>query len=126
MTRILYVAAGMVLGVMAVNVSGQSTTRDPVKLSPEYYTVRFENDRVRVLEYHLEPGGTEVMHSHPPGVVYHLSDGTARVTLPDGTASESSVTTGEVSWRDSTTHAVDNVGQTELVALAIELKSCDQ
>lgn len=126
MTRILYVVAGVVLGVLAVNASGQSITRDPVKLSPDYYTVRFENDRVRVLEYHLEPGGIEVMHSHPPGVVYYLSDGTARLTLPDGTASESSVKTGDLFWRDSTTHAVANVGQTELVALAIELKSCDQ
>ena len=40
---------------------------DPVKLSPQYYKVRLDNARVRVLEYHLKPGEKEMMHSHPRG-----------------------------------------------------------
>ena len=46
---------------------------DPLKLSPQYYTLRVDNARVRVYEYRLPPGQKEVMHSHLPGVVFALS-----------------------------------------------------
>ncbi len=123
MTRTLCFAAGIVLGAIVVSASSQTATEDPVKISPQYYTVRFENDRVRVLEYHLKPGEKEAMHSHPAGVVYYLSDATFRTTLPDGTSSEGTVTRGQVSWREFTRHAGENTGRTEAHALAIELKS---
>ncbi len=128
MTRMLYLTMGMVLGVLIVVVvsgSGSTTVQDPVELSPQYYTVRFENDRVRVLEYRLKPGEKEVMHSHPAGVVYLLNDATVRTTLPDGTTSEGAVTQGQVSWNESLSHAVENSGPTETHALLVELKPCN-
>ena len=70
MERAVYVAVGIVLGALAMSASGRVAIQDPVKLSPHYYPVRFENDRVRVLELHMKPGGTDQMHSHPPGVVH--------------------------------------------------------
>ena len=97
---------------------------DPVKLSPALYTIRFENDRVRVLEYRLRPGQKEPMHSHPPGVVYAFSDATFRSISPDGTVAESRGKAGDLSWRDGTTHSAENIGSTEAHALAIELKPC--
>jgi hypothetical protein len=97
---------------------------DPVKLSPQLYDVRFDNDRLRVLEYRAKPGQKEPMHSHPPGVVYLFSDSTMRTTLPDGTTSETSRKAGELYWRDFTTHAAENIGETESHALAVELKPC--
>ena len=97
---------------------------DPVVLSPQLYEVRFDNDRLRVLEYRAKPGQKEPMHSHPPGVVYVFSDSVMRTTLPDGTTSEASRKAGELYWRDLTTHAAENTGQTEFHALAVELKPC--
>ena len=97
---------------------------DPVKLSPQLYDVRFDNDRLRVLEYRAKPGQKEPMHSHPPGVVYLFSDSIMRTTLPDGTTSETSRKAGELYWRDFTTHAAENIGETESHALAVELKPC--
>ena len=97
---------------------------DPVKLSPQLYKVRLENDRVRVLEYRLKPGDKEPMHSHPPGVVYVFSDANFRTTSADGSTSDGPSVAGEVHWRDFTTHAAENIGKTEAHALAIELKSC--
>lgn len=97
---------------------------DPVKLSPQLYDVRFDNDRLRVLEYRAKPGQKEPMHSHPPGVVYLFSDSTMRTTLPDDTTSETSRKAGELYWRDFTTHAAENIGETESHALAVELKPC--
>jgi mannose-6-phosphate isomerase-like protein (cupin superfamily) len=113
----------VLIGTTGVSSSGaQSATQDPVKLSPQYYTVKAENDHVRVLEYRLKPGEKEVMHSHPAYVVYFFSDAALRATFPDGTTSHTSVTPGEVVLRDPLSHAVENVGKTELHALLIELK----
>ena len=119
----IYLMAGLVVGVLATT-AGRVAAQDPVKVSPQYYKVRFENDRVRVLEYRLEPGGREAMHSHPPGVVYVLGDATIRSIRPDGTSSETAGKAGEVFWRDDTTHGVENVGTTEARAIAVELKPC--
>ena len=113
----------VLIGAAAVmTTEAQTTTRDPVKLSPQYYTVRSENDRVRVLEYRLKPGEKEVMHSHPSYVVYFFGPAKLRATGPDGKSSDTSVTEGEVLIRDPLSHAVENVGTTELHALLIELK----
>ena len=124
MRRLACFAVGIVLGAFAVSAAGRVTTQDPVKVSPQYYVVRFENERVRVLEFHLKPGEKEGMHSHPPGVVYVLADATIRNGLPDGTSSERSLKAGEVLWREDTTHTGENVGATEARAIAIELKPC--
>ena len=124
MRRLACFAFGIVLGAFAVSAAGRVTTQDPVKVSPQYYVVRFENERVRVLEFHLKPGEKEGMHSHPPGVVYVLADATIRNGLPDGTSSERSLKAGDVLWRENTTHTGENVGATEARALAIELKPC--
>ena len=124
MKRWFYLAVGIVLGAFAMSAAGRVTTQDPVKVSPQYYMVRFENERVRVLEYHLKPGEKEATHSHPPGVVYVLSDATIRSLHPDGTSSETVGKAGEVFWRDDTTHGVENVGATEARAIAVELKPC--
>jgi len=97
--------------------------QDPVKASPQYYEVLLENDQVRVLEYHVKPGEKEPMHSHPGGVVYVLSGGKLRFSYPDGRTEERAAGTGETIWRDPTTHAVENVGDTEAHAIAIDLKT---
>jgi len=94
-----------------------------VKVSAQYYTVRLENDRVRVLEWRFKPGEKEKMHSHPDGVVIVLADATLKSTSPDGTATSSALDNGEVRWRNALSHSLENVGSTEAHALAIELKS---
>jgi len=60
--------------IAAANLNAGQSPVDPVKQSPQYYKVRVDNDRVRVLEYHLPSGQREAMHSHPPGVVFITSD----------------------------------------------------
>jgi quercetin dioxygenase-like cupin family protein len=93
--------------------------QDPVKTSPQYYKVLLENDLVRVLEYRLKAGEKEPMHSHPTGVVYVLSGAKLRFSYPDGRTEERTAATGETIWREPTTHAVENVGDTEAHAIAI-------
>jgi quercetin dioxygenase-like cupin family protein len=123
MRRIQRATIAVLIGAMGVVSSGaQSASQDPVKLSPQYYTVLAEDDRARVLEYRLKPGEKEVMHSHPSYVVYFFGDAKLRATSPDGKTSDTSVTQGEVLLRDPLSHAVENIGTTELHALLIERK----
>lgn len=100
----------------------EPATRDPVKLSPQYYKVLLENDRVRVLEYRLKPGEKEPMHSHSAGIVYVLGNATLKFTYPDGRTEENPATAGEAHWRDPVTHAGENTGTTEAHALVVDLK----
>lgn len=116
----LGVTSGVVLAGLALAES--TVTLDPVALSPQLYSVRFENDRVRVLEYRLKPGGKEPMHSHPPGVVFALANATVRTTLPNGTVVAYPSHAGDVLWRDAVTHAAENLGTTEAHYYAVELK----
>jgi len=97
--------------------------QDPVKTSPQYYKVLLENDQVRVLEYRLKPGEKEAMHSHPAGVVYVLNGGKLKFSYPDGRAEERTAASGETIWREPTTHAVENIGDSEAHAIAIDVKT---
>ena len=124
MTKVLWFLVGIATGVVG-GTAAQGPSQDPVELSPQYYKVRLENERVRVLEYRLKPGEKEAMHSHPPGVVYTFAAAKFRTTLPDGKTSETSSTGGDVTWRGRTRHSAENAGDTEAHALAIELKKCN-
>jgi quercetin dioxygenase-like cupin family protein len=118
--------ATLIAAAGVTTAEAQTATTDPVKLSPQYYTVKSENDRARVLEYRLKPGEKEVMHSHPPYVVYFFGPAKLRATGPDGKSSDTSVKEGEVLIRDPLSHAVENIGTTELHALLVEIKSAPQ
>lgn len=125
MARVLNLVLGTVLSALTISEAssaGQNSSQDPVKLSPQYYTVRLENDRVRVLGYRLKPGETEVMHSHPAYVVHFLSSATSRTTLPDGTKSETTVKNDDLVWREPVSHTTENIGRTELHLVLVALK----
>ena len=46
---------------------------DPICTDPDKYQVIFENERVRVLEYHDRPGDQTTPHRHPDSVMVTLS-----------------------------------------------------
>ena len=126
MNRAAHLIAGMFLGALIATFAfafsaGAISSQDPVKASPQYYKVLLENDEVRVLEYRLRPGEKEPAHSHPSGIVYEFNDSKVRITR-DGKTEESVGKAGEVFWRTPVTHALENTGDTEVHALAVELK----
>ena len=122
MIRLRDFTLGATCAAIVAAVGESAPTLDPVAISPRLYSVRFENDRVRVLEYRLKPGGKEPMHSHPPGVVFALADATVKTTLPNGTVVAYPSHAGDVLWRDAVTHSAENVGATEAHYYAVELK----
>ena len=85
-------------------------------------SVKFENDRVRVLELRLKPGESEGMHTHPDYVLYALTDYRVKNTSADGTVRVFDRKRGDVFWGKPVTHGGENVGDTEVHALIVELK----
>ena len=96
--------------------------QDPVKLSPNLYTVVMENDQVRVLEFRVKPGDKEPMHSHPAAVVYLFTDAKAKATTPDGKFQIFENKAGETIWSEPVTHAWEHMGPGNGRVLIVELK----
>lgn len=116
-------AAGVAVTTIAAAVVGEAAAApDPVQQSPGLYRVLLENDEVRVLEYRLKPGQKEPLHAHPDGVVYGFGDSRIRVTSVDGKVTESSGKAGDVYWRKAVAHQIENVGDTDVHSLAVEIK----
>ena len=91
-------------------------------MSEEKSRVLLDNHRVRVLELRLTPGEREPLHSHPDYLVYVLSAATMRMTAPEGSSKVVELRAGQVSFGPPTTHSGENVGETTLHELIIELK----
>lgn len=96
--------------------------QDPVQVAPDVYRVLFENDRVRLLEVHEEPGAGSAMHSHPDYLVYGLGDGTVKFTSPSGETAEVEIKAGDTMWREAEEHSTESVGTTDIRVLLFELK----
>src|SRR5262252_2374546 len=85
-------------------------------------TVKFENDQVRVLELRLKPGEAEGFHAHPQYVLCALTNYRVKNTAADGTSKVFKREVGDVFWGEPITHKGENVGDTEVRALIVELK----
>ena len=115
---ILAVTVAFPFGLCITPARGQ----DPAVVNAKTIKVRFENDRVRVLEATLPPGVKEAVHSHPAYVIYVLEGGKYRNYAADGKISEGELKTGEVLYRDPLTHAAENIGPTTMHMILMELK----
>ena len=104
---------------LAISVSAQ----DPAVVNAKTVKVKFENDRVRVLEAELPPGTKEAVHSHPAYVIYVQAGGKVRNYAADGKTTESELKTGDVLYRDPLTHAAENIGTTTMHFILVELKT---
>jgi quercetin dioxygenase-like cupin family protein len=99
------------------------SAQDPAVVNSKTIKIKFENDRVRVLEAELPPGVKEQVHSHPAYVIYVLAGGKVRNYGTDGKTTEARLKTGEVLYRDPLTHAAENIGDTTLHMILVELRT---
>ena len=96
-------------------------TDDAVSTAPDSYSVVFENERVRVLEYRDTPGAKTDRHHHPDSVMIPLS--AFQLKLEHGSKeAHVSFEAGVVSWVPEESHAGENVGSTDGHAILVELK----
>jgi quercetin dioxygenase-like cupin family protein len=100
----------------------RANAQDPAVVNAKTIKVKFENDRIRVLEATLPPGVREQVHSHPAYVIYVLEGGHYRNYASDGKTTEGELKTGDVLYRDPLTHAAENIGDKTMHMILVELK----
>ncbi|MDP3208516.1 MAG: cytoplasmic protein [Rhodoglobus sp.] len=94
---------------------------DPVATNPGLYTVLFENDRVRVLEYRDQPGDESVPHEHPDSVMITLSAFQRRLSTGERSV-DVELSQHQARWLAAQTHSGLNTGATETHTIFVELK----
>jgi hypothetical protein len=99
------------------------SAQDAVKADPKHYTVMSENDQVRILKVHYGAHEKSVMHSHPAGVVVCLTDAKVQFTAADGKKTDVTFKAGEAQPTVAGTHLPENVGDTAMDLVLVELKA---
>ena len=113
------VIASVALVASATFISAQ----DPAVVN-KTVKVKFENEKVRVLEAELPAGVKEAVHSHPAYVIYVVAGGRIRTYTADGKTTEAELKTGDVLYREPLTHAAENIGTTTTMHfILVELKT---
>jgi quercetin dioxygenase-like cupin family protein len=125
MSRLAAALTLLALAVLPGIAAAQDASEiDPVREFPDKYAVLFENEYVRVVEYTLEPGEQDGTHTHPPKLSYVLAGGTLRITPEGGEPFLSEDETGATHWSEHVgRHWVENVGDTTVRILLVEVKS---
>lgn len=96
--------------------------QDPIKTDGDKYKLKFENERVRVLEYRDMPGEKTNQHHHPAFVLYALGPFKRTITLPGGKVLTREFKAGDVLYSDAQTHIGANVGDTPTHVIIVEFK----
>jgi quercetin dioxygenase-like cupin family protein len=96
---------------------------DPLKVASHTYRLLFENKLVRVLEFHLLPGQRTRTHHQREGVLYVLSGGFLKETLPNGKVVRQVFRPRQARWLEAKSHALENIGLTEVRLFTAELKN---
>lgn len=106
-------------------------TLDAMAAAPAHHAVILENEHVRVLDTQLGPGQRTPVHSHCwPSSLHVISwsdflrrDAEGNVIV-DSRTWDSRPAPGEALWSAPLVpHSVENIGNTELRIIAVELKS---
>lgn len=103
---------------------------DAMTAAPEHHEILMENDQVRVLDTRLGSGERTPVHTHSwPATLYVMSwsdflrrDADGNVIV-DSRSWDRQPAAGEALWLPPLTpHSVENIGQSELRLIAVELK----
>lgn len=104
---------------------------DAMTAAPDHHRVIFENEHVRVLDARIKPGETVPVHTHRwPSIVYALStsefiryDVNGNALLDSRTANAEIEIDSVISQPPLPPHSIENVGDSEIRAINIELKN---
>jgi len=104
---------------------------DAMTAAPHHHELLLENDQVRVLDTRLAPGERTPVHTHRwPATLYVMSwsdfvrrDADGNVIV-DSRSWDRRRAPGEALWLPPLApHSVENIGQSELRLIAVELKA---
>jgi mannose-6-phosphate isomerase-like protein (cupin superfamily) len=103
---------------------------DALIAAPEYHRLLFENEFVRVLDTNVPPGKMVPLHTHRwPSTLYILSwsdfvrrDGEGNVVVDSRNISKPAPGSA-VRSEPLAAHTLENVGETELRVISVEMKT---
>lgn len=95
---------------------------DPLVTNPEHYTLIFENEHVRVLDFKDQPGESTSPHIHPNSVMITLSGFKRRLQAGDKQR-DIEIAAEETSWMPQQQFAGVNIGDTPTHVIFVELKN---
>jgi quercetin dioxygenase-like cupin family protein len=109
---------------MLVALLGISPVRTQEPTAGTGYTVKveFENEQIRVTRVHYAARAKSPMHNHTGRVVVALTDTRTRATTTDGNSNDASRHAGDIYWGDSVTHQGENLLDTPIEVVEIEVK----
>ena len=122
MKRFLVLVVVLLVTGIARSDASVTRTQDPLIVNSKTIALKLENPRIRVLEATLKPGDKEQTHSHPAYLIYVIEGGKFRNHATDGTVSDGEFKTGDVIYRDAVTHWAENIGNTTIRLVLVELK----
>ena len=96
--------------------------QDPVKVDPQHVEMEFENEFVRILRVRLGPHEKIPMHEHSGRVVVSLTETDVMTRLANGTTAAIRMGAGEARWAPPLSHAAENLHDTSVELIEIELK----
>ena len=100
-----------------------SQALDPLKVDPKHYKMEFENAQVRVFRVKLGPKESIPLHEHALNrVVTYLTSQKVKITTPDGKSEISQHQPGDASWGGPAKHTEENLNDSLMEALVVELK----
>jgi beta-alanine degradation protein BauB len=111
----------LLIALLVASATG-AHAEDPIRSDGDKYKLRFENDRVRVLEYRDLAGDKTHQHDHPAFVLYAVSPFKRKIILPDGKVLIREFKAGDTMWSAAQTHIGENIGDTPTHVIMIELK----
>ena len=122
MKQLLVLVVVLLVTGIARSDASVTRTQDPLVVNSKTIALKLENPRVRVLEATLKPGDKEQTHSHPAYVIYVIAGGKFRNHATDGTVTDGEFKTGDVIYRDPVTHWAENIGDSTIRLVLVELK----
>jgi mannose-6-phosphate isomerase-like protein (cupin superfamily) len=103
---------------------------DALVAAPKHHILLFENEFVRVLDTNVPPGETVPLHTHCwPSTLYILSwsdfvrrDREGNIVVDSRNVSK--LAPGSTVWSEAlAAHTLENVGETELRVISVEMKT---
>jgi hypothetical protein len=96
---------------------------DAISIDGAHNELLLNNERVRVVRIHFEPGEAGPMVDKRLRVIVAVTDSQAAVTFPDGHSEPREMKAGTVSFGNAGRQATKNTGTTPLENIVVELKS---
>lgn len=123
--KIFLLLIGLILGItvsMFLPTQKSPSSKELDELPRPFYKVLWENENIRIVEHRMQPGESEPMHAHPAMLAYIMESSNLLVTESDGATNAVTLTRGEFQELPSWTHSIENIGDTPLHTLLVELK----